>query len=130
MTRSKWGDWCLTRDKAGHWVAAELIDEDMGDVAGTVTCRRVLHRLRIPDDAPRWEAAMEAQAASMLPYYSVLPSPAQTWSAEDERLAADRSLTHRQVAEATGRTPRAVASKRCRMGGYHYAQEYGYRERK
>lgn len=65
MTRSKWGDWCLTRDKAGHWVAAELIDEDMGDVAGTVTCRRVLHRLRIPDDAPRSAAVRAAIELSM-----------------------------------------------------------------
>lgn len=48
----------VTRDKAGHWVAAELIEG--GVEGGTVVSRRVLHRLRVPDDAPRSRAVMAA----------------------------------------------------------------------
>lgn len=55
----------VTRDKAGHWIAAELLEG--GVVGGTVVCRRLHHRLRVHDDAPRSAAVRAAMelAASM-----------------------------------------------------------------
>lgn len=117
------GPYVVTRDKAGHWVAAELHDEEDG--RGTVSCLRTLHRLRIPDSATRSEAVEEAWLLSI--ENQVHPTKFRNrWSAEDERLAADRSLKAREVAAVIGKSVQAVREKRHRMAHVHYAQAYGY----
>lgn len=127
MSKEAWGPYVVTRDSEGRWVAAELAaDEDEGN--GTVCCRRILHRLNVPDDAPRSVAMEQAAVQATKRYFSHRPSRPDEWTEKERRIAADTTLSHRQVSELTGRTPRAVSNYRLRARSMRYAQDTGYGE--